>query len=255
MTYAGLLATKLIIAAIAALLFGNGCVVMFNRMPLKWFMYSEGDEKEPHESLPEELKREYWHLQNNSEDDPVRQRLSSSPWKYVFVAYFGAAGVYLALTSSIQYEVGTLFVLAIVLEMAIADSKYRIVPDQLSILLAVTGLGFAPLHDEWTDFLAGAATGLFLGLAVFGAGMLIYRKAAIGGADIKFFACMGLIAGSKGILAIFVITALLAAVHAVIRVVSGQTGLKDEMPLLPYAFVAVTVYMLFLWDMLEVITL
>src|SRR3712207_8840817 len=45
------------------------------------------------------------------------------------------------------------FCIWLLMEMAICDIKYRIVPDQLNILLAVSALGFIPFMDSWKDSL------------------------------------------------------------------------------------------------------
>lgn len=232
---------KLAAAALLTVLLGNGSVVMFNRMPAKWF--------EDEGKLPEELRiRDF-------SDEGRRQRLPSTPWKYIFVALFGMCGVYLALRESLQYEISVMIVIFFVLEAAICDAKYMIVPDQLNILLAVSALGFIGFYDEWWEQLAGAAVGFSLILAVYGLGRLIYRKETIGGADLKFFTAIGLIGGREGAIVVFVLTELLIAVHALLLLVRNRDALKEHRPVLPYAAAAVIIYFLFLNDLLSVLKL
>ncbi|MBQ6582843.1 MAG: prepilin peptidase [Mogibacterium sp.] len=236
MNYAIYLGIKIGIAAILAVLFGNGCVVMFNRIPVRWF---EDLDEQGNRVLPEALREQ---------GDGSRQRLPSTPWKYLFVAFFGAVGVFLALREGVQYEMAVLCILAIVLLMAIADAKYRIVPDQLSILLAISAVGLIGYHEEWWEPVAGAGIGILLALSVWGLGRLLYHKDVIGGADLKFYAAMGLVTGRTGILIIFILTQLLMALHGVWLMIRKETASGEGRPMLPYAFVAVTVYLLFLWN-------
>jgi len=128
MDYYVLFGIKLAVAAVLAVVLGNGAVVLFNRVPVKWF--------EDDGEIPAELR---------DMGDGGRQRITSTPWKYAFVTLFGLAGLYLAYREALQYEVSVLIMLFIALEIAIADAKYRIVPDQLNVLLAVSALGFIGL--------------------------------------------------------------------------------------------------------------
>ena len=58
-----------------------------------------------------------------------------------------------------QFAVAALCAAWLLLEMAIADQKYRIVPDQLILLLAVSAFGFIPFHGSWRECLFGGLTG------------------------------------------------------------------------------------------------
>lgn len=242
MTYTVSLIVKIAFAALFAVILGNGCVVAFNHFPVKWFEdYAEDGSRILPDALLESI-------------ESGRQRITSTPWKYIFTALFAISGVFLATRESIQFELAALIVMAIVLEMAISDSLYMIVPDQLSILLAVSAIGFVAFYDRWWEPLAGAGVGALLALAVYGLGRLIYKKATIGGADMKFYVSMGLVAGRSGIVIIFVITTICTAVQAAyLRIVQGQK--PEARPMMPCAFAAVTIYMLFLWSVFDIITL
>ena len=148
---------------------------------------------------------------------------------------------------------GFFCVLFVVLEMAISDQLYRVVPDQFSIFLAVMAIAFAGYYDNWWEPLAGAGLGLAISLAILGLGMLLFRTGSIGGADIKFFTCMGLIAGRQGIVIIYILTTLFFAVLSVVRIASGKGSLRDSNPMMPPACAAVTVYFLFLWNLEDLI--
>ena len=114
-------------------------------------------------------------------------------------------------------------------------------------------IAFFNYHEEWWEPLAGAGLGLAISLAILGLGMLIFRTGSIGGADIKFFTCMGLIAGRQGIVIIYILTTLLFALLSVFRIASGRGSIKDSNPMMPPACAAVTVYFLFLWNFEQIL--
>lgn len=228
-----MIGARFILAVALAVLMGSGSVVVFNHLPAQWF---KDDGK-----LPEDIRQ--------------RQRVPGSPWKFVFTGILGVCGLYMAAMSTLQYELAVLFALFIVLEMAIADWKYMVVPDQLNILLAVSALGFIGMNEKWWEPLAGAGAGLALGVALLALGYLVFHREAIGGADLKFLAAMGLVAGRSGILWIFVLTTLAGAVHGLYLVAFRGVSLREHKPMLPYAFVGTAFYFVLLKDYLEVLSL
>ena len=235
---------KILIAVLAAVVFGNGCVVLFNHIPQKWFEdwapdEAAGDKEATHRILPAKLLEA---------DNSGRQRLTSTPWKYIFTALFGICGVYLSITSSISYEISVLVVMAILLEIAVSDQLYSIVPDQLQVLLAISAVGFVSYNENWWEPLAGAGIGLAIGLSVWGLGQLIFRTGSLGGADIKFFLCMGLVVGRSGVIIVFVLTTLIFAVYSAIRLATKKSSITDSNPMLPSAAVATTAYLVFLYN-------
>ena len=236
---------RIVVAVICAAVFGNGSVVAFNRIKPRWFEDYDEDQSgtepgEPRKVLPPKLLEA---------DNAGRQRLPSSPWKYAFTGYFAITGLYLAIRGgSLTYEISVLCVLFIVLEMAIADQMYRVVPDEFSIMLAISAAAFVEYHEKWWEPAAGAALGLGISLAVLLLGMLLFRTGSIGGADIKFFTCMGLVAGRTGIAIIYVLTTLFFAVYSAVTIASGRGSIKDRNPMIPSACAAVTVYFLFLFN-------
>lgn len=245
MTYTINIVIKIVIATAAAVIFGNGSVVAFNHIPQKWFEdWEAGEMGTEKRVLPAKLLEA---------DNAGRQRLTSTPWKWLYTGLFLVTGVYLAMTSGLQYEVATLCVLAVLLLMAISDALYRIVPDQLQILLAVMAIGFVSYNEKWWEPLAGAGLGLVIGLAVWGLGMLIYRNDGYGGADIKFLTVMGLVVGRRGILAVFILQTLFSAIESAFLIATKKSTSKDRIAMMPPAFIAVMVYLLFLYNIMEII--
>jgi Flp pilus assembly protein protease CpaA len=240
---------RIVTAIIAAVFFGNGSVVAFNRVNARWFEdYDEslsGDTAdEPRKVIPPKLLEA---------DNAGRQRLPSSPWKYVFVSYFAICGLYLAIRGgSLTYEISALCVLFILLEMAIADQLYQTVPDQFSIALAVCAVAFIPYYEKWYEPLLGAAIGLGVSLLILLIGVALFKSGSIGGADIKFFACIGLVTGRTGVVIIFILTTLLFALYSFIRIATGRGTIKDRNAMLPSAAAATTIYYLFLFNIEDI---
>ena len=254
MEYGAALILRIAIAVVLAVIFGNGSVVAFNRIKPEWFLDyddsdpgGQGDRPHGRKALPPKLAEA---------DEAGRQRLPSTPWKYIFTSYFALTGLYLAIRGgSITYEVSVLCVLFIVLLMAISDQLYKVVPDQFSIMLAVMSIAFIGYHEKWWEPAAGAALGLAISLAVLGLGFLLFRTGSIGGADIKFFTCMGLITGRTGIAIIYILTTFCFAVYSAVRIAAYGGSIKDTNAMLPSACAAVTIYFLFLWNIGDLLIL
>jgi leader peptidase (prepilin peptidase)/N-methyltransferase len=136
--------------------------------------------------------------------------------------------------------------------MSISDLKYMIVPDQFIMLLVLTGLGFLPqkmaLYHRHAiyDSLIGAAAGLILMLVIALFSRAIYKKWALGGADIKLFTAIGFLTGLYGVLIIFVLTTFLSALHIGYLLIRRKTHLKETKPMVPYIAVSFGIYFLFI---------
>ncbi len=230
---------KSVISVIIALLLGNGAVVWFNNMPVRWFQEEE-------EILPPSLIADI---------ESERQRLTSTPWKLVFTVFFGASGVFLSIRESSQFMIAGMLLIFIVTMMAICDAKYRIIPDQLNVLLAVSAVGFVSFNEKLLEPIYGALTGVLLGLATYGLGRIIYHKTVIGGADIKFYISIGLVTGMYGVIAIFILISVFALIHIIYLSITKKFDADEHRPMLVYALPAVTLYVLVLWDYLPLVLL
>ena len=220
----------------AGVVLGNGAVYFFNRMPGKWLC-----------DYDEEPSQELLH--------PTCQRVKSTPWKYVFTGFFVVIGITLGLQNPL-YAFPALIAIWLLLEMSIADIKYMIVPDQLIMLLVITGLGFISHHAFGVmDCLVGAAVGFGVMLLIAVIGRLMYKKPAVGGADVKLFAALGLALGTDGIVAVFVISTFLSAGHFIWMMVRKGAKLTDERPMVPYIAAAAIIYLVILHKMSYNITM
>ena len=214
----------------AGVVLGNGAVYFFNRMPGKWLC-----------DYDEEPSQELLH--------PTCQRVKSTPWKYVFTGFFVVIGITLGLQNPL-YAFPALIAIWLLLEMSIADIKYMIVPDQLIMLLVLTGLGFIRHHAFGVmDCLLGAAVGFGVLLIIALISKIFYKEPAVGGADIKLFAALGLALGTDGIIAVFVISTFLSAGHFIWLMVKKGAKLTNERPMVPYIAAAATIYLVILHEM------
>ncbi len=210
---------------------GNGAVWVFNRIPGRWLVdYG----KEPDDELLH----------------PTRQRVKSTPWKYVFTGFFIVVGIKMGLSNPF-YAFAAVIAIWLLLEMSIADIKYRIVPDQLILMMLLCGLGMLPQTEGGAvDSLIGAAVGLGLTGAVALVGRLAYKKCAVGGGDIKLFTTLGLLTGTQGIIFIFVISTFAGAGHFVWLLFRKKAKRTDERPMVPYIAGAAVLYMVIFREIL-----
>ena len=209
---------------------GNGAVYFFNRIPGKWLCdYGE----EPSEELLH----------------PTMQRLRSTPWKYVFTGFFIVVGIKMGMDNPL-FAVPALAAIWLLLEMSIADIKYMIVPDQLIMLLVAVGVGFIPHHALGVmDCLRGALIGFGVMFLIAVTGRLVYKRPAVGGADVKLFAALGLCCGTDGIVAIFLLTTFISAGHFIYLMIRRGAKLSDERPMVPYIAISATLYLVILHEM------
>ena len=208
---------------------GNGAVYFFNRIPGKWLC-------------------DYGQTPDDELVNPTHQRIKSTPWKYLFTGLFIILGIKLGLEDFL-YAVAVMASLWLMLEMSIADIKYRIVPDQLIMLLVVTAVGYIPYHNRGPiDGLWGALIGfgvmLFIGIL----GKLIYKKDTLGGGDIKLFAAIGLCTGIDGIIIIFVLTTFLSAGHFCWLLLRKRIKSGDKQPMVPYITISSLIYLVILHE-------
>lgn len=225
---------KCLAAALAGVLLGNGAVYFFNRMPASWF--AEAGEDPPEAAL-----------------DRSRQRIPSHPWKYVFTMLFVACGMWLVMQDVLSAVV-ILCILWILTELSISDVKFRILPDQLTILLAVCGLGMIRTMGSWRDSLLGGLIGFGIMALTALCGRLFSHRDAVGGGDIKLFTVLGILVGWAGILAVFCLTSLLSGAGAVYLLATKRVRRGDGIPMAPFITAAVLIYFLFLRGRVELLT-
>ena len=227
-TIAGIIGIKCLIAILIGVLEGNGAVYVFNRIPASWLTnYGE-------KPAPELL-------------DPYTQRVKSHPWKYVFTMLFVVLNIKLVIDDW-QFAIPATIAIWILLELAIGDIKYRILPDQLIALLAVCGIGFLPYHSGIKDCLLGVAIG-FTVMAVFALiGKMAYKRETLGGGDIKLFSAIGFLTGPSGVVLILIATSLISGGHLVYLLARKKIKTTDTIPMVPYIAISTGAYLVFFWN-------
>jgi prepilin peptidase CpaA len=107
------------------------------------------------------------------------------------------------------------FLLAVVVGAAAYDVRYRRIPNWLSVSGVLIGLAMNTfLYQGWPGLrfaLAGMAAG-------FGVYLVLYMLRAMGAGDVKLMAAVGALVGWEDWFAIFLITAILGGVMALILV-------------------------------------
>ena len=213
---------KIALAIAAGILAGFSAVYTFNRIPAKWL------------------------CDYNQTPDPGMwgERIKRSPWTMVFMLVFTASSVKL-LEQGFLYAIPGLAALWLLLQIGIADKKYRIIPDQFIFALAVTAFGFIPFHSSYQSQLIGALVGggsiLLMGII----GKLLFKKEAMGFGDVKLFAAIGLLLGLKGVVIILILTSFSSAFVFGAGLINGKIKIGEEQPLGPFIAASTTLYILF----------
>ncbi len=216
---------RTLLALPLGLVAGNLTVSIFNRIPKDWLCdYGEEptDEKFP----------------------PGSQRIKSYPWKYLFSMFFVATAIWLFSTDWI-YGIPTLVAIWFLVQLAIADKLYMILPDQYILALCLVALGFVPYYKTFLTPLYGALVGAGVMLAVGLLGKFIFKQETLGFGDIKLFLALGLITGPGGVSWILIATSLVSAVVYSIQIITKKIKKGDYQPLGHIiAFVSI-IYLLF----------
>lgn len=217
-----LMIIKMAISALVGGLVGFYAIHAFNRIPAKWLC-----------DYDEDPRQEMWGV-----------RVKENPWSAVFALVFLGAAMKLFLVGEL-YVVPGLAALWLLLQIGIADYKYKIIPDQHVIALAAVAIGFVPYHSGYLTILYGALVGggsmLLMGLF----GWVVFRREALGFGDVKLFFSIGLVCGLKGICLIFLLTVFLSAAIFGVLVLIGKIKRNEEQPFGPFISLAAALYLLF----------
>jgi leader peptidase (prepilin peptidase) / N-methyltransferase len=115
--------------------------------------------------------------------------------------------------------------------ITVSDIKYMLIPDKILLFFAGIFLLeriFIPL-SPWWDSLLGATIGFTLLLAI-----SIVSKGGMGGGDIKLYALLGFILGTKLVLMSLFIATLLGALIGMIGIGLGLVERKKPIPFGPF---------------------
>ncbi|MDR0425261.1 MAG: A24 family peptidase, partial [Clostridiales Family XIII bacterium] len=222
----------------------------FNRIPAKW-LCDYGEEPEDRHMPP---------------------RIGKYPWGPLFSLVFAASMCKAVFMASWQYAAAALPAMWALLLIGISDRKYRIIPDQFVMVLAVSGIGFAAARSQGAAPLGVAALpgmapagysflspllGLMIGagiLLLIGiAGKLTVKKDIMGLGDVKLAGACGLISDPYGIIVILALSALSSAIVFAAGMLMGKIKAGDEEALGPFIAGSAAVYLIFSQEIAQII--
>lgn len=123
----------------------------------------------------------------------------------------------------------------------ISDLHYMLIPDKILVVFAVVFLGlrlWQPLSPWWSSLL-GAGVGFFLLLLI-----AMVSRGGMGGGDIKLFAVLGWVLGTKLIVLTLVLASLYGTIIGVIGMLTHRLQLGKPIPFGVFiALGALTTYM------------
>jgi prepilin signal peptidase PulO-like enzyme (type II secretory pathway) len=153
-----------------------------------------------------------------------------------------------------------MFVISMLLVAMVIDFKMQLIPDTIQIVLLLLGIIVTVAdYTNWLGHIIGMVTGGGIYLLIAGFSLLVFKKEGMGMGDVKLMSCLGLIFGLKrmptGFLdffavadSIFTITVLaffMAAIVAVILIITKKTAHSSYMAFGPYIVIGTILVMLF----------
>ena len=152
----------------------------------------------------------------------------------------------------IPYTILCMIACSTLLCIAFIDLEHTYIPDRFQIILASLGLiaiicNFIGFNDgiSWLDRVIGAAGSLALFVIIYFAGMLAYKREAMGIGDIKLVTAAGLLLGWKNMILAVLIGALVGAiVLSILRRVRNDEK-EHEYPLGPFLAFGILIAMFF----------
>src|SRR4051794_39043696 len=113
--------------------------------------------------------------------------------------------------------------LALVLGAAVYDVRYRRIPNWLTVLGAAAGIAMNTFLYQGLPGLVFAMKGLLLAFTVY---LVLYALHAMGAGDVKLMAAVGAIVGWENWFGIFIVTAVVGGIMALILVAMRGTAKK-----------------------------
>lgn len=129
--------------------------------------------------------------------------------------------------------------------LAVIDFRHRVIPNLYiagalvlrTLLILVQGIAE---HAILSVFVR-SAVGLAAGFIILGIVAVISGK-GLGAGDVKMFAVIGYFLGLYGVVDVLVYSTLFCAVCGIILIISKKCGVKDCIPMAPFAFAGMLLY-------------
>ncbi|MBQ7014079.1 MAG: prepilin peptidase [Oscillospiraceae bacterium] len=130
------------------------------------------------------------------------------------------------------------------------DFRMKKIPNLLLLILAgirVMGIAAEILVDgqEWLFAILASLLGMIFGVVIILICMF-FSRGGIGAGDVKLYGIIGLYFGVAGLINIMFHSILIAAIVAVIMLLSRKAKMKSSLPMAPFVFIGLTVYYIFL---------
>lgn len=122
------------------------------------------------------------------------------------------------------------------------DLFHYIIPDRISLGLAVIGLLFGLYRHALIHSVVGFAFGFVLLLFVAVLGKAIFKKEAMGGGDIKLLGALGTFIGIKGVLFTLFVASFLGSFVGIVLMALGKANMSQRIPFGPYLSLSAIVY-------------
>ncbi len=122
------------------------------------------------------------------------------------------------------------------------DLFHYIIPDRISLGLAVLGIIFGLIGHRLLHSIFGFAFGFVLLYVVAVFGKAIFKKEAMGGGDIKLLGGIGSFIGIKGVLFTLFVASFLGSFVGIVLIASGKANLSNRIPFGPYLSLAAIVF-------------
>lgn len=171
-------------------------------------------------------------------------------WSYFLVEL--ASGLIVAFAPSAALAMGFAPVPAalwaaaflVLLLITLIDLRLQMIPDELSILLVVLGLGVIALSGAPMPWIAHVASAF--GAALFFAGLIaITRGRGMGAGDAKLVFALGLLFGWPGTLVLVMLAFILGAAVGVALIAAKSKNLKSALPFGPFLAASAVVVFFF----------
>lgn len=134
--------------------------------------------------------------------------------------------------------------------LAKVDYHEKTIPNKIVLVLLILRLAFLVYEvlvseGYWLNAMGYPFFGALIGGGIMGVAMLISRK-GVGMGDVKMFIVIGAFVGSTEILETMFYTFLSSAVVGIVLLILKKAGLKDTVPMAPFACVGIAVKYLLL---------
>ena len=141
--------------------------------------------------------------------------------------------------------------ISLLIIITVSDLKYMLIPDKILVVFAGIFLVeriFIPL-TPWWDSLLGAVIGFSLLLLI-----AIVSKGGMGGGDIKLFAVLGLVVGTKTVLLSFFLATFYGAIFGLIGMLFNMVKKRKPIPFGPFIAIGTLTAYYFYEDIIQYVS-